>query len=200
MIHYIFGLNVHNKSEGHNKPIDPTGNNAVLFFGGSFVARRLMAVVLSLKTNSMTPLDEIRSRLKKYPDLQVRDDGERIEVFPATESGFPVSFYHHGAEYTVGYAGWHDTFDDPTKALNCFAFGLSEDCRLKVTHRGRFEYRWVVEHFNDGIWQQVDEVGLLVPVPFWRKKEIKYLRNNVIKATEQTDQAEVLPEAKPGLS
>ena len=135
----------------------------------------------------MTPLDEIRSRLKKYPELRFQDDGERIEVFPVDESGFPVSFYQHGTDFTVGYAGWHDTFKDPTEAFNCFVFGLSEDCRLKVTCRGRYEYRWVVEHFENGAWRQFDEVALLLPVPFWRKKEIKYLRNSVIKVTKQTD-------------
>jgi len=133
----------------------------------------------------MDALAEIRKRLKKYPDVQVRDDGDRIEVIPSKPDGFLVSFYKHGDEFTVGYGGWHETFSEPEKALTCFAFGLSSDCRLLVTCRGRFEYRWVVERRIDGLWTKIDETGLLVLIPFWRPKSIKILSNDMLTAVEQ---------------
>jgi hypothetical protein len=133
----------------------------------------------------LDPLAEIRNRLKQYPHVQIRDDGDRIEVTPSKPDGFPVSFYKHGDEFTVGYAGWHETFSEPEEALTCFAFGLSSDCRLLVTCRGRFEYRWVVERRMDGLWTKIDETGLLVPIPFWRPKSIKILSNDMLAPVEQ---------------
>jgi len=134
---------------------------------------------------TLNALVEIRNRLRRYPDLQIRDDGDRIEVTPPDPDGFPVSFFKHGDEFTVGFGGWHETFSEPEQALACFAFGLSSECRLLVTCRGRFEYRWVVERLMDGQWTKIDETRLLVPVPFWRPKSIRILSNDILATVEQ---------------
>src|SRR5262249_14251262 len=46
---------------------------------------------------------------------------------------------------TVYFNGWHENFSDPSEALDCFVFGLSDECRLKEHRRGNVAYRWTVE-------------------------------------------------------
>ena len=92
--------------------------------------------------------------------------------------GFPVRLDERGSSYTVSFAGWHEEFDSQAEALSCFAFGLSEACRLRVLSRGSFDYRWIVQHFKDGDWHDDSETGLLV-FPFWLRPQERYLQNHV---------------------
>ncbi|MEW8498740.1 MAG: hypothetical protein AB2699_09530 [Candidatus Thiodiazotropha taylori] len=95
----------------------------------------------------MNPLAEIKTRLEKYPDLEVLEEEHSISVKTTDSDGFEVWFSDDENEYTVGYEGWHQHFDksEIEDALNCFAFGLSSDCRLKVSARGGKNYKWVIE-------------------------------------------------------
>jgi len=85
----------------------------------------------------MNPITEIKNRLQKYPNLTVEADERFISVKPVSAQGFEVWFSDDEHEYTVGFDGWHQHFDKPDveEALNCFAFGLSNECRLKVKSR-----------------------------------------------------------------
>lgn len=76
----------------------------------------------------------------------------------------------------VGYDGWHEQFDTPEQALECFAFGLSDRCRLKVTYRGNFACNWTVEALEDGRWIEDSTTGLLL-VSFWRTPRVEYGQN-----------------------
>jgi len=124
------------------------------------------------------PLEEIRERLREHPQLRVTDDGNSITVHPASNKGFEVWFSLDDEGYTVGYDGWHEHFEktDVDSALGCFGFGLSEKCRLKVIQRSGKPHRWTVEAFEKGGWVAYSTTGLLL-VPFWRKKEVRYLSN-----------------------
>lgn len=64
-------------------------------------------------------------------------------------------------------------------ALDCFAFGLSDQSRLKVLRRGKFEFRWTLEFIKAGAWQEDSTTGLLF-FPFWEKEQIVYRQNRVI--------------------
>jgi len=100
--------------------------------------------------SSMDCINQIKEKLKKYPDLRWELDGSTISVSP--ENGFTVWLVESEQGCTVGYNGWHEEFSDKNEALNCFAFGLSEQCRLKVFIKGKTEYKWVLEALEDGIW------------------------------------------------
>jgi len=125
------------------------------------------------------PLEEIRERLRKYPQLRVTDEGKSLTVHPHSKNGFEVWFSEDEAGYTVGYDGWHEHFekDEIDSALGCFGFGLSGNCRLKVILRGGKTHKWMVEAFENGEWISYSTTGLLL-VPFWRKKEMRYLSND----------------------
>ena len=72
----------------------------------------------------------------------------------------------------------HEVFDQEAEALACFAFGLSDRCRLATTYRGRFPVQWTVESREGDAWRPDSTTGLLF-VPFWRRKRIEYRSNSV---------------------
>jgi hypothetical protein len=129
----------------------------------------------------MDALAEIRTRLLKYPTIRAEEGANSITVLPMDSRGFPVSLHVSGKEFVVAFAGWHEHFSSAEDALNCFAFGLSEKCRLKVYKRGSFAYRWTVESQENGAWVRDSTTGLLF-FPFWRRREVVHLQNRVLPA------------------
>ena len=81
--------------------------------------------------------------------------------------------------YTVFFEGWHEEFDDSEEALNCLAFGLSKDCRLKEHSRGSTPYKWTVEYLDGDNWEESSTTGTFF-FPFWKSKKMRYLQNNLI--------------------
>ena len=133
-------------------------------------------MLLAVSTN-MHCISEIKKKLKSYPELEWELDGSTISVSP--QGGFTVWLTESDEDCTVGYNGWHEEFTNKEEALECFAFGLSENCRLKVFSRGNMEYKWVMEAYEEGSWVSYSTTALIF-VQFWRKKKIGYLQNNVI--------------------
>ncbi len=88
----------------------------------------------------MNPTNEILNKLKKYPSLDYDSSDGYVTVHPFSNDGFTVRFDTVIGEsddpYIVSFEGWHEHFDDAEEALNCFAYGLSSKCRLRVHERG----------------------------------------------------------------
>jgi len=125
----------------------------------------------------MSVLDTIRDRLKtKHPTLRYTESNGSIVVHAPMPGGFEVSI---NEGLVVGYDGWHEQFDAEDKALDCFAFGFSDQCRLKVTLRGKLAYKWTLESLVDGTWDEESTTGLLF-FPFWRAARIEYRQNNLL--------------------
>jgi hypothetical protein len=126
----------------------------------------------------MPAIEAIRQKLQRHPELRYDAAPGSITIPPATPDGFPVSLHEQGDRYTVYFAGWHEEFSSEAEALDCFVFGLSEQCRLRVLSRGSFDYRWTVEHCRDGAWHADSQTGLFL-FPFWRRRRERYLQNHV---------------------
>lgn len=127
----------------------------------------------------MRAIEEIKVKLEKYPHVRYESDESSISVLPTSDDGFTVSLYEHESDFTVSFNGWHEEFQGRDEALNCFAFGLSPECRLKEVRRGNFVYKWTVESREDGMWAEDATTGLFL-FPFWRKKEVRYLQNDLL--------------------
>jgi hypothetical protein len=132
----------------------------------------------------MNAVAKIREKLAPYPEVRYVATDHSIFVKPVDDSGFTVGLEEHRRGWTVSFEGWHEEFASQEEALNCFAFGLSESCRLQVTYRGRTAVKWAVEADEEGEWVQDSEVGLLL-VPFWRQRRVAYLQNHVLPPTNQ---------------
>src|SRR5688500_11109615 len=94
----------------------------------------------------MSIIEDIKERLQKHPSVQYHADGDSIEVPASDANGFTVTLHVSGHEYIVAFDGWHEHFEEEAEAANCFIWGLSDECRLKVYSRGKFDYKWVVEY------------------------------------------------------
>jgi hypothetical protein len=127
----------------------------------------------------MDVIEEIIGRLQSYPDAKFERDAGSISVLPNSSDGFTVSLSVNQDSYTVSFNGWHEDFQDEEEALNCFAFGLSSECRLKEYRRGNVACKWTVESKENGEWVEDSTTGLLLS-PFWMKKKIRYLQNTLI--------------------
>ncbi len=135
----------------------------------------------------MTAIEKIENKLRKYPSARYSVSGDTITVVAASNDGFSVWLTEKKPGYTVGYDGWHDEFDDEEDALAAFAFGLSEDCRLKVVQRGITDCAWIVEGKDeDGQWRGDSTTSLLF-MPFWKKRTTIYRQNHLITNSEQVN-------------
>lgn len=127
----------------------------------------------------MNAIEEIKGKLQKYPDTRYEFGASHIRVLPASENGFSVELRTTRNHYTIQYNGWHETFTDLEEAMNCFAFGLSTECRLKEYRRSRVAHKWTVEYREADRWIEDSTTGILV-YPFWGKRQIRYLQNNLV--------------------
>jgi hypothetical protein len=127
----------------------------------------------------MNIIEEIKTKLTCYPNARYEIEPNHVCVIPTSDSGFTVDLYVNDDEYTVHFNGWHESFTEQDEALNCFAFGLSNGCRLKEFRRSGFAYKWTVEYKEQGNWIEDSTTGLLL-FPFWGKREIRLLQNGLI--------------------
>ncbi len=125
----------------------------------------------------MTAIQKIKEKLAKYPDSQYRETDKSITVLPQDDSGFEVSLYERSDGYTVSFKGWHEEFADEVDALNCFAFGLFDEARIKVVIYGKRTYSWTLQAKEKDRWVDRETVTLLF-YPFWMKKKIEYFQNH----------------------
>lgn len=131
----------------------------------------------------MNPIESIKIKLENYPEAKYEEGLGFIKVLPVSPDGFSVSMYLQSKCIEVYFDdGWHEIFQEADEALNCFAFGLSEICRLKVTARGNFRHIWEVQSMKSGNWEPDSETGLLL-FPFWKKARVSYFQNKLIKSS-----------------
>lgn len=130
----------------------------------------------------MTIINKIIEKLKNYPDIHYQADDQEIKVPSQTDDGFEVSLSILDSGFVVNFDGWHEEFENEEEAMNCFGFGLSEKCRLKVVSRGKTDYKWIVESRTENGWEFSTLTSLLL-FPFWRSKRVRYHQNNLIKGT-----------------
>src|SRR5438309_2302545 len=126
----------------------------------------------------MSAIARILERLPRRPELRYRRTGDTIVVEPPTPDGFAVSLTELPGEWVVVFDRWHEHFRSEERALDCFAFGLSDRCRLRLDYRGSAPYRWTVEERTADGWRAVDSVGRLL-FPFWRPRKVEYRQNGL---------------------
>ena len=128
----------------------------------------------------MNAIEQIRQKLQTYPLLRCREIGNKITVAPTSTRGFSVSLTVTGVAFIVSFDGWHEHFKSQEDALNCFVFGLSDQCRLKVFRRGKTDYRWSLEYRTEGGWNEESTTGFVF-FPFWQKREIIFRQNGFME-------------------
>lgn len=127
----------------------------------------------------MSAIVEIEKRLRNFPELRYKISESTITIEPPSRGGFSLSLIETGSQWVVQFDGWHEHFDSETDALDCFAFGLTDECRLQITYRGSKPCKWTLQSKSGSGWVSDSTTGLLV-FPFWLRKRVEYLQNNII--------------------
>jgi hypothetical protein len=127
-------------------------------------------------------IENAKSFLKKYPDLNCEIGDGYINVFPSSPDGFVVSFSELRGDpeekYLVSFEGWHESFSNSEQAFRCFKAGLSSNCRLQIFERGKKQYKWILEVKEDGEWKK-HSVTAWIFFPYWRRRTIKVYQNQL---------------------
>jgi hypothetical protein len=140
----------------------------------------------------MNTIEKVLEKLKYFPELKYKVEDALLTIVPTNENGFQIWLSIENKDETiVGFEGDHYHINNEDEAIRCFFFGLSDSCRLEVTSRGNFDYKWKMQHNEDGRWKTINTTGLLWFIPFWKKKTIRYLQNYVIK--EKTEPPSMIP-------
>jgi hypothetical protein len=107
---------------------------------------------------------------------------DRIAVPAADAGGFDVTLrVVEPRKFLVSYEGWFQTFGRAEDAYDCFEYGLSDSCRLRITFRGRTAVAWQIEKRDYGVWMPGRAVRRRL-APFWRKARIERRQNQVFKS------------------
>ena len=138
-----------------------------------------------------SPLEGLKDKLAKRPELKYIARGNYIRVEPHGENGFSASIFVSGSQATVSFDGWHATFSSIETALEYFARGFSDHCRLRVSRRGDFEHMWTLEYLVEGVWLKESTVGLHW-FPFWRREEVVIRQNVLLRKEEVSARQEAL--------
>lgn len=130
-------------------------------------------------------LDRIEAKLLRM-GASFERTATSIAVHPASADGFEVGFAVDDRSFLVWFAGWHEPFTTADEALSAFTWGLSAECRLRVTYRGSIAVAWTTQHVVDGAWHDDSTTGWLL-TPFWLPKRQVFKQNHL--ATEATANA-----------
>jgi hypothetical protein len=112
-------------------------------------------------------------------------DASEDSIFVATGApdGFDVRLTMvHDREFVVWYDRWQHTFDRAEDAYDCFEYGLSDSCRLKITLCGDRPVAWQVEKREYGMWVPARHVTTSRSLAFWRPRRSVYRQNHVFRA------------------
>ncbi|MCS7022659.1 MAG: hypothetical protein NZU63_12635 [Gemmataceae bacterium] len=131
----------------------------------------------------MAAVERITEWLRRHTELEYHVTSGAVTVKPPNAGGFEVSLVEGESGWIVSFDGWHEHFTSEKEALDCFAFGLSDRCRLRISYRGSFPYRWTVEERTAEGWSEYSTTGLLF-FPFWRRVRVEYRQNAIISQTE----------------
>jgi hypothetical protein len=123
------------------------------------------------------------ARTLRAVDSAVFDATEHTITVPAaTDEGFLVRLRMvHDREFVVWYDQWQQTFDRAEDALDCFEYGLSDSCRLKITFRGDEPVGWLVEKREYGMWVPGQHPRKRRSLGFWRPTRIVYRQNQLFR-------------------
>ncbi len=127
-------------------------------------------------------IQKIIDKLQKYPDATYTHADDVLTVDPLDNHGFAVTISIEANELIVSADLWHEHFEagEEEKALNCFAFLLSDACRLKIEYKGEKPKTWTIESFENGQWVTDSTTGLF-HFMFWQPKRVAYYQNKLIQ-------------------
>ena len=105
--------------------------------------------------------------------------GDEIVVPRQSADGFDVRLrLVSERSYVVMFDQWRQDFDRAEDAYDCFEYGLSDSCRLKLVYRGDRPESWQVEKREFGVWAPGHAVTRR-SLAFWKPRRVEHRQNRV---------------------
>jgi hypothetical protein len=131
-------------------------------------------------------IERAAAALEKCDGIRFDATHDAISVPRATPDGFDVALRIAGERrFEVRCDGWKETFTRAEDAYDCFAFALSDRCRLKITYRGARAVAWQIEKREYGLWTPGPPIRHRL-VPVWRSARVEHRQNHVFH-TDSSD-------------
>jgi len=119
---------------------------------------RCSGEALALKI-MMTPIEEIKSFLSNYPDLNIEETTNSIVVLQKDYHGFKVQFKQWKNGYILSYGNWHEYLPKSEIgakiAVGLFKFGLSDSCKLTIYRKGNVDYKRSLSYKDPNVSQWI---------------------------------------------
>ena len=127
-------------------------------------------------------IQKLIDKFEKYSGVKYSHTDDTITFEPKDEKGFAVTLGVGPRDIIVSSGFWHEHFDkdEEDKALNCFAFMLSDSCRLRIDYKRENPKSWTIESWENGNWTSESTTGLF-SINFWSPTRTEYLQNDLIK-------------------
>jgi hypothetical protein len=127
-------------------------------------------------------IQKLIDKFEKYSGVKYSHTDDTITFKPKDEKGFAVTLGVGPRDIIVSSDFWREHFDkdEEDKALNCFAFMLSDSCRLRIDYKGEKPKSWTIESWENGNWASDSTTGLF-SINFWSPTRTEYLQNDLIK-------------------
>jgi hypothetical protein len=166
-------------------------------------------ITTHMPSNSPEYYSRIEEALNKYPRIKWKRDSSAYEVKAHKKDGFDVVIFINSADQFNKESGTCDiyysftvlavrvgslSFSDLDLAINCFLNILSTNVRIEVSYRKNREYEKSFQIHYDNRWVSVKRekvrypfwINLLDMLIFWKKKNKKYLQNDLIQGDDLT--------------
>jgi hypothetical protein len=110
---------------------------------------------------------------------------DEIAVPAAAADGFEVRLsMRSDRSFVVMFDQWRHDFDRAEDAYDCFEYGLSDSCRLKVVYRGDAPEHWQVEKREFGLWVP-GHVVTRRSWALWKPRRVEYRQNHVFTRPDE---------------
>ena len=128
-------------------------------------------------------LQKIISKVHKYHSVRYDIVDNTISLTTPEDKGFGVRFEVGNKEFIVSADQWHTHFDiaEEEDALGCFAFLLSDACRLRIEYQKEEPIKWTIQSFENGKWVDDSSTGRF-NFRFWQTTRVQYFQNTLIKS------------------
>jgi len=121
----------------------------------------------------------IRARLAEYPDLTIVETDTEIEV-KGDSNGFDVSIRDDLWQATIQAESWHNHFEDPNEAADCFMWLLTPNYRVRTRYRrNSISSVDVQRRESSGEWIGISSFAPLIQWPFGSVRE-EFKSNSLI--------------------
>lgn len=110
-----------------------------------------------MRNDEKTLVGKVADLLDDYPGIRYTSRKNYLHIYPPAANGFPIAVEClAGGQFMVMFCYWFEVFDNEEEAIQMVRFGLSGDCRLRVSRKGTNYLEWTPQYRMRDEWFDMD--------------------------------------------